>query len=77
MICEILNWEPKEFSFEKDKPVGVLSRALDNSRAKELLGWEPKYSLKEGLVKTIEWYIDTHKATGKIDNDILLEHSLR
>ena len=75
MICEILNWEPKEFSFEKDKPVGVLSRALDNSRAKELLGWEPKYSLKEGLVKTIEWYIDTHKATGKIDNDILLEHS--
>ena len=55
MICEILNWKPKEFSYEKDKPVGVLSRALDNSRAEDLLGWKPKYTLKEGLAKTITW----------------------
>lgn len=26
-----------------------------NTKAKELLGWEPKYSLKEGLAQTIEW----------------------
>ena len=75
MIFEILNWKPKEFIFEADKPVGVLSRALDNSKAKQLLGWEPKFTLKDGLTKTIEWYLNTHKTTGKIKDDLLLEHS--
>ena len=27
----------------------------DNSKAKRLLGWEPKVSFKEGLQKTIQW----------------------
>jgi nucleoside-diphosphate-sugar epimerase len=29
----------------------------DNKKAKSLLNWKPKYSLEEGLKKTIEWYI--------------------
>lgn len=28
----------------------------DNSKARKLLGWEPKTSLEEGLRKTVEWY---------------------
>ena len=28
----------------------------DNSKAKELLGWEPKVSLDKGLRKTIDWF---------------------
>ncbi len=28
----------------------------DNSKAKKLLGWEPKYDLKQGLEKTIEFW---------------------
>ena len=34
-----------------DVPVSL----LDISRAKQLLNWEPKYSLMDGLAKTIEW----------------------
>ena len=30
----------------------------DNTKAKRLLGWEPKTSLDEGLEKTIEWISD-------------------
>ena len=34
----------------------------DNSRAKNLIGWEPKYAgiegFKQGLRKTIDWYMD-------------------
>jgi|SRR5690554_492220 len=30
----------------------------DNSKIKELTGFEPKYSLREGLKKTIEWFTD-------------------
>ncbi|MBA7467396.1 UDP-N-acetylglucosamine 4-epimerase [subsurface metagenome] len=29
----------------------------DNSKAKELLNWEPKVSLDEGLRKTIDWFL--------------------
>ncbi|MQY66485.1 MAG: NAD-dependent epimerase/dehydratase family protein [Clostridia bacterium] len=29
----------------------------DNSKAKNLLGWEPKVSLDEGLRKTIDWFL--------------------
>ncbi len=32
----------------------------DNSKARKLLGWEPKYNLEEGLKKTIE-YLKLHK----------------
>lgn len=31
-------------------------RQPDISRAREILGWEPKYSLHEGLQKTIAWF---------------------
>lgn len=31
---------------------------LDISKARELLGWEPKISLKEGLRETASWYRD-------------------
>jgi len=73
MICDILDWHPSKFEFEKSMPVGALSRALENERAKDLLGWEPKFSLKEGLQKTIEWYSKTHKATGMVNQKILLD----
>ncbi|MBI2598115.1 MAG: GDP-mannose 4,6-dehydratase [Candidatus Diapherotrites archaeon] len=29
---------------------------LSISKAKKLLGWQPKYSLEKGLMETIEWY---------------------
>jgi len=31
-------------------------RRPDISKAKELLGWQPKVKLKEGLLRTIEWF---------------------
>src|SRR5919202_6298110 len=57
LICEILDWRPSRFKFEVSMPVGPLSRALDNARAKELLRWQPRFTLKEGLRRTISWYL--------------------
>lgn len=38
------------------KPDGMQKKLLDSSRIK-LLGWEPRISLREGIEKTVEWYI--------------------
>lgn len=37
------------------KPQGVRGRNSDNSRLREVLGWEPQISLEEGLRRTYEW----------------------
>lgn len=74
-IFEIMDWHPNELKFDTSKPVGALSRALDNLRAKELLGWTPEYSLEDGLKETIEWYVNTHKRQGSVNDRVLLEHS--
>lgn len=38
-----------------DGPVGVRGRNSDNSRLREVLGWEPEISLEDGLAKTYKW----------------------
>jgi len=75
MIFKILEWTPEKISFDTSKPTGAVSRALDNSLAKKLLGWEPRFSLQEGLKKTIEWYSKNHKRQGHVDESSLLEHN--
>src|SRR4030095_11589060 len=52
-IFKLVGWKPTKIDFELSMPVGPLSRALDNTRAKERLGWEPRFSLEDGLRKTI------------------------
>jgi GDP-D-mannose 3',5'-epimerase len=37
------------------KPQGVRGRNSDNSLLRDILGWEPKTLLKDGLVPTYEW----------------------
>lgn len=38
-----------------DGPQGVRGRNSDNSRLREVLGWEPSTSLEEGLIPTYRW----------------------
>ena len=73
LIFKIIGWKPQNFEFDTSKPVGALSRALDNERANKLLGWNPQFSLEDGLRKTIEWYTSTHKSDGNVDDELLLE----
>jgi CDP-glucose 4,6-dehydratase len=34
----------------------IYSQYLDSSKARQLLGWQPRYNLDQGLSETIEWY---------------------
>jgi nucleoside-diphosphate-sugar epimerase len=48
-----------EIKLLTDKPTGPLNRVADNSRAKELLDWEPQVLFRDGLKRTIDWYFET------------------
>ena len=47
-------------------PQGVRGRNSDNTRLREVLGWEPQVSLEEGLARTYAWIEDQVKA--KLDS---------
>ena len=46
-----------------DGPQGVRGRNSDNSKLKEVLGWEPEISLEAGLAKTFAWIEEQVKET--------------
>jgi len=41
--------------FDTTKPEGDMARSADYSKAQNILGWEPKISLEEGLKLQYEW----------------------
>jgi nucleoside-diphosphate-sugar epimerase len=55
-IFRHLDWRPRELRFETNRPVGVKSRAADNTKCRALLGWEPGTGLAEGVARTTDWY---------------------
>ena len=57
VIFEIVGWKPKKITFDQSKPEGVKTRALAIKKAKRLLNWTPQCSLRQGLQKTIDWFI--------------------
>jgi nucleoside-diphosphate-sugar epimerase len=56
LVFDIVGWRPKRIKHDLSKPQGVASRAADLTRAKRILGREPKVSYTEGFKRTIEWY---------------------
>jgi nucleoside-diphosphate-sugar epimerase len=39
-------------------PTGPYNRVAANRLAKELISWEPRVPFREGIVKTIDWYVN-------------------
>lgn len=46
---------PVEKRYLLDQPVGVAGRNSDNTRVRDVLGWEPSTSLADGLRPTYAW----------------------
>jgi UDP-glucose 4-epimerase len=59
-VFNILDWKPARINYLTDKPVGVLHRAADTTYAKVTTGWQPSFSLENGLETTIDWYVKNH-----------------
>ena len=59
IIKNQVGWEG-EFSFNLEKPDGVLEKKVDGTKGSKLLKWEPEFELEYGIEKTINWYKDTY-----------------
>jgi len=65
-ICEILAEELKKnplsikklITFVKDRPGHDLRYAIDSTKIKNELDWQPEETFETGLRKTIKWYLD-------------------
>lgn len=48
----------EQITFVQDRPGHDLRYAIDASKIKAELGWEPKQDHESGFRKTVEWYLD-------------------
>jgi len=47
-------------TYVKDRAGHDLRYAIDSSKLKNELGWEPSLTFEEGLPKTVDWYLANH-----------------
>lgn len=55
-LLRILNQPEDLMEFVLDRPGHDRRYALDTSKIRQELGWEPSISLEAGLARTVEWY---------------------
>ncbi|MCE3040364.1 GDP-L-fucose synthase family protein [Helicobacter anatolicus] len=59
LIKEVVGFNGK-IIFDHTKPDGTLKKLLDSTKIFDL-GWKPKINLKEGILKTYQWYLENEK----------------
>jgi len=57
-ILKIMGKDEDLIEFVEDRPGHDIRYSLDSSKIREELGWKPKHSFKEGIRKTVEWYLE-------------------
>ena len=54
MVCDVAGKNLHK-THDLSKPQGVRGRNSDNTRLRDVLGWEPAISLRQGLAPTYRW----------------------
>ena len=57
MILKSLGKPESLITYVTDRLGHDLRYAIDNSKIKRELGWEPRYTFEKGIQQTIEWYL--------------------
>lgn len=59
IIRETVGYQGK-IILDKSRPDGAPHKTMDNTRLKEVFNWTPPTTLREGIEKTVKWYIDNN-----------------
>ncbi len=57
-ILRILGKPNSLMRFVTDRPGHDRRYAIDSSKLRNELGWEPQYVVEEGLMETVQWYLE-------------------
>jgi dTDP-glucose 4,6-dehydratase len=55
-VLDLLGKDESFIEYVEDRPGHDFRYAIDNSKIKDDLGWQPKHSFETGILKTIEFY---------------------
>ena len=61
-------------SFVKDRPGHDRRYAIDATRIKQELGWEPAHSFEQGIGETIDWYLANQEWVAEVTSGAYLEY---
>ncbi|MDR7536511.1 MAG: hypothetical protein QN183_09115, partial [Armatimonadota bacterium] len=65
IVCRIAGKRLRK-CHDPGKPQGVRGRNSDNTRLRQVLGWEPQVPLEEGLARTYRWIEGELRRAGRI-----------
>jgi dTDP-glucose 4,6-dehydratase len=64
MLVNMLGKGPELISFVEDRMGHDFRYAIDSSKIRRELGWEPKVELEEGLNETVKWFTENAERLG-------------
>jgi dTDP-glucose 4,6-dehydratase len=56
-------------TFVSDRPGHDRRYAIDASKARRELGWEPRFDLERGLARTVEWFVENREWCATVQED--------
>lgn len=67
-VKEVVQWaleyaahRPSEIKYNLDKPTTIKFRVLDCSKVKDVLGWQPQYTVEQGIEETTKWWTENRE----------------
>ena len=64
MLVNMMGKGPELISFVEDRKGHDFRYAIDSSKIRKELGWEPKVQLEEGLKETVRWFTENTERLG-------------
>jgi dTDP-glucose 4,6-dehydratase len=82
LVCDLLDERlersagenRKLITFVKDRPGHDRRYAIDASRLKRDLGWEPAYTFERGIAETIDWYLANQEWVTEVTSGAYLDY---
>ncbi|MCX6154752.1 MAG: dTDP-glucose 4,6-dehydratase [Candidatus Kapabacteria bacterium] len=73
-LLKILNKPESLITYVKDRPGHDRRYAIDCSKAESELAWKPAFNFDEGLVSTVNWYLNNPKWCGNVRSGEYMEY---
>ena len=62
LVADVIGYDGR-ITTDPSRPDGMPQKLLDSSRI-AALGWRPHTTLRDGIARTYEWYVDSLEAKG-------------